>query len=40
MNKASITRFSSPDTDYTDKNNSGNNGGNGNDDDEFIDPTA
>lgn len=40
MNKASITRFASPDTDYTDKNGLGKNEGNENDDDDFVDPTA
>lgn len=43
MDKASLTRFASPDIDYTDgtRGNGGNNSGGGNNpDDEFIDPTA
>ena len=42
MTKASLTRFASPDIDYTDgtRSNGGNNSGSGNPDDEFIDPTA
>ncbi|MDL2303558.1 DNA-binding protein [Dysgonomonas sp. OttesenSCG-928-D17] len=43
MDKASLTRFASPDTDYTQSGNDVGTGGNnkpGNPDDEFIDPTA
>lgn len=42
MNKVSITRYASPDTDYTDGvgNGTGGSGGSGNGDDGFIDPTA
>ena len=36
MNNTSITRYATPDTDYT--NGTGNSGGN--DDDDFVDPTA
>lgn len=39
MNSTAITRYSTPDTDYTVSGNKGNSGGGNNGDDEFIDPT-
>jgi predicted histone-like DNA-binding protein len=40
MNKTTITRYSTPDTDYTVKGNEGGNNNGGNDDDDFVDPGA
>ena len=40
MNSTSVTRYATPDTDYTDGTSSNSGSGGNNPDDEFIDPTA